>query len=474
MSFSEDEDDFQSADEDGFEDHKKQTDKIPTTSEIDLPDLNKLDHLLSQEKSTDKLDETPKDKTKVIQTFTEKPEKAKLLGSESVEAKRDLESDEEALAERIRERNLKIARKYSMEIAKNVTPSAPIPVHSDLDTSFGTEEIDCSNITDPEVQSSPPPAPPPTPALSSSYNSEDTLSPSSGSGTQYGWRIAPKVKDNQQEYAQSESSSKSDQARVALDRLSESLPQSEKSLFERIAEDVKKVTITAGDRSSGGSTSADANSGPQNSGPAIPLFSELSSSLGGWNWNGASKLLASASQVTSQVGSVLDSVVNKTQNLRPGDQTSSSREADNLKKAGEVGGANSDVNPSSKSQDKAAMSANEASSNDVLVDLTLSAMESLGKKAFGVMTERNESGALQIKGLGRPWEHLLSKKREEQLLAADISDQPVKLETLNEPKTESMICYDNTEKIEQEEIEQKTTLKNRRKRLNYSNDDKLD
>lgn len=35
-------------------------------------------------------------------------------------------------------------------------------------------------------------------------------------------------------------------------------------------------------------------------------------------------------------------------------------------------------------------------------------MESLGKKAFDVMTTRDDSGSLQIKGLGRPWEHLLS------------------------------------------------------------------
>lgn len=460
MSYSEDEDDFQSADEDGFDDGTKPKDVVATISTIDSSDLNKPNQLLSQETSIDKSTEALIDKTKVIETFLENPGQVKLESSSGVEEKENREDDEGALTERSRERNLKVATNYSIEIAKTIQPSAPISVQGDSDIGFDVDDIEYPNIPGPEIQSSPPP--PPTPSRSSSFNSESNLS----QPTQCGWRISAKTKNNRQESTQSENS-KSEQARLALDRLSEILPQSEKSLFERIAEDVKKVSITTGDRNN---FSQAQSSGSDNSkgGSAIPLFSELSSSLGGWNWNGASKLLASASQMTSQVGSVLDSVVNINQNLPSENQPSSSHEKD-LSTVKENCGSNSVV-----SQNKATMSANEANSNDALVDYTLNAMESLGKKAFGVMTERDQSGTLQIKGLGRPWEHLLTKKKEEEQLSgsANISNQPVEFESSNEPKKKSTVCYGNLKKIDQEE--QKATLKYRKKRLDYSNDDKLD
>lgn len=471
MSLSEDEDDFQSADEDGFGDDRTQIENIAatTTSETLSPDLKEPDQDKNQEESVSNKSETSTDKGKVIETS---PEDAKKIEEQTTSVPIDEEDDdEEALVERIRERNLKIARKYSAEIAKSVKSASPIPVQSGPSIGFRDDDIDYPAIPDPEVKSSPPPAPPPTPALSSSFNLEDTFSSQpSSSGTQYGWRISPKVKEDQQETSQADNS-KSEQARVALDRLAEISPQSDKSLFEKIAEDVKRVTITTGDRVEPENSDSLDSSKPGSS--TIPLLSELSSSFGGWNWNSASKLLASASQVTSQVGSVLDSVVNIAPNLQPEEfQISDNQKTESSTTT--KGNDNSETqNRSSNRSNKAAMSATEASSNDALVDFTLNAMESLGKRAFSVMTARDESGSLQIKGLGRPWEHLLNKKKEEQIsagIAADQSDEP--FEALNnESKSSSSICYDNIKKIDEEKP---TTLKDRRRRLNYSNDDKLD
>lgn len=470
MSLSEDEDDFQSADEGGFGDDETQTDNIATTttSKTLSLDLNEPDQVKSQEQSVSSKPEASTDKGDAIKTSSDD---AKKIEEQTTSVPTDQEDDdEEAMVERIRERNLKIARKYSAEIAKSVKSSSPIPVQSGPIVGFKDDDIDYPTITDPEVKSSPPPAPPPTPALISSFNSEDTFSSQpSPSGTQYGWRISPKVRENQLESPQADNS-KSEQARVALDRLAETSPQSDKSLFEKIAEDVKRVTITTGDR--GESESSGSLDNSKSGSSTIPFLSEVGLSFGGWNWNSASKLLASASQVTSQVGSVLDSVVNIAPNLQPREfQISNNQKTES---STTKGNDNSETqNSLSNKNHKAAMSATEASSNDALVDFTLNAMESLGKRAFSVMTERDESGSLQIKGLGRPWEHLLNKKKEEQIstdIAADQLDETI--ETLNnESKSSSSICYDNIKKID-EEIP--TTLKNRRRRLNYSNDDKLD
>lgn len=96
------------------------------------------------------------------------------------------------------------------------------------------------------------------------------------------------------------------QATSVLDRLSESVDQSQKNqnIFDMVVGDIKRVSIRDQD---GTSVS-----------PPIPIsITDLGSTLGDWGWSGASKLIASASQVTnqvtSQVGSVLDSVVNVAQ-----------------------------------------------------------------------------------------------------------------------------------------------------------------
>lgn len=206
---------------------------------------------------------------------------------------------QEALAERIRERNLRIARKFSAELAKSVKSSAPIPVSVNTSADIKTTDSESSNI--PGAKSKLPPAPPPTPALSSSFNAAEDQS---GPSTQFAWRVPTKIPTRDE---RSPSIIKDDQMpKLALDRLSDTLSQTEKSLFEQVAEDLKKVAIKPTDTSAypnaEGSLTDTALS-------AISSISDLGNTLGGWGWSGASKLISSASQVTSQVGSVIDSVV---------------------------------------------------------------------------------------------------------------------------------------------------------------------
>lgn len=213
-----------------------------------------------------------------------------------------------------------------------------------------------------------------------------------------------------------EKEGKGEHARLTLDKLSEKLSQSDKNLFAKVAEDLKKVSIKPKPE---GSTDP-----AKEAGSSIPSISDLGSALGGWNWNSASRLLASASQVTSQVGSVIDSVIRVPTEPEivggnsASTSTGSNPTGDRKKESSDTkeGKATEEQQEANKRRPSgpASMSASEASSNDALVDFTLSAMESLGKKAFGVMTERDESGSLQIKGLGRPWEHLLNLKRPQQ------------------------------------------------------------
>lgn len=355
------------------------------------------------------------------------------MSSQSSASEND-DDEDETLAERIRERNLILAKKFSKEM-KQVQPpsSAPIPVkpiasrvRQRLDESMSndTTGIDENSFIDNQELklASSPPAPPSTPALSTSFN---TSEPSMSS--QFPWRQQAKQKTNIPA-SQTAIDSKVLQTRQALDRLAEKLCSADdKNLFEQVAEDVKKVSISAN------TTNRD-NQPTDVPDFSLPTMSELGSlggAIGGWGWNGATKLLASATQVTSQVGSVLDSVVQASQNLQ--NPTTSGAHADNEKlvkpldiappahsfdhcSKPKVVNDNKSVRdpgstPSQPDDAEATKSHKptiDMSAAEPLVDLTLNAMESLGKKAFDVMTERNDSGSLQIKGLGRPWEHLLN------------------------------------------------------------------
>lgn len=186
-------------------------------------------------------------------------------------------------------------------------------------------------------ESSYPPAPPPTPALSSSPSSTgpatslvDRASPAESAKSapsQYNWRLPPAATSKSTSQCQANTSSsrkessqineatdKAQQARLALDKLSEKLSHQEKSLFEMVAGDIKKVAIRATDtlapqapKHSGTSTSSEPATGDE----SLPSsLVDLGTSIGSWGWNNASKLLTSASKVTTQVTSQVSSQVN--------------------------------------------------------------------------------------------------------------------------------------------------------------------
>lgn len=455
MSLSEDEDDFLSADEGApDEDHDttpvKRSDNLKKVDKIILPDLvEKTEICLKSAPNCDEVNpkigskENPESSRENYLDFSDRPE----LSPESLkddQAKGIDDDDEQMLAERIRDRNLKLARKFSAEIAKSVKATAPIAVKGALSTNPKNDDIEYPNIPEADIHSNPPPAPPPTPALSSSLSSEEP----GISGTQYGWRLPVKNRPS----CSDQPHMKSEQTRQALDRLSEQVSQSDKNLFTKVAEDLKKVSIKSGESSSA-LFSSDSST--------IPSMSDLGGSFSGWNWSNATKLLASASQVTSQVSSVLDTVSQHLQSTGLADQSSTSNSSPS-----EIVQAQGDVQGKLKS-DKVSMSATEAVSNDAFVDLTLNAMESLGKKAFCAMTERDESGSLQIKGLGRPWEHLLNMKRAQEPMEPPSCSRPLYDE---EPATPST----SYGKKEAAEDKQPSSLKNRKKNCSYADDDKLD
>lgn len=235
-------------------------------------------------------------KAKIVDLVEDESPNEKMTKKSPLECEKPDCDEEEALAERIRERNLRIARKFSAEIAKSVKASSPIPVKSSghMNVKQTDNQLESSEV-DPKL--SLPPAPPPTPALSSSFsNAED---PSS----QFGWRM-PKskglVKPN--EKPDKNTATTGAQARLALDRLSELTCHTDsRNLFERVADDLKRVTI--------GSNESSENSEVQGQiGTSIQSIAELGNTISSWGFSGASKLLASASQVTSQVGTVFDSV----------------------------------------------------------------------------------------------------------------------------------------------------------------------
>lgn len=488
MSLSEDEDDFLSADE-GELDNAEPKAESKGQGNINVVSDLKQTELIEPETSQQSCKRIPLKQEKVFENLGAKEdirngqedeleilkENQKSKSSSSKDEDDNDDDEEEALAERIRERNLRIARKFSAELAKNVKASAPIPVKIVASIGFKMSDMEGSDVVESENKSALPPAPPPTPALSSSYTAEDQPGSSTPSTTQYGWRIPTRTKVNHSENPASDE--KSEQARLALDRLSEKMSQSDKNLFEKVAEDIKKVSIRPQNPSS-----SEAQPSSSSSSSSIPLISELGSTLGGWNWNSASRFLASASQVTSQVGSVLDSVVNTSHNMQqpthqePRPQEASLRpESAVNQQQGRVDQAQDQAGSSSKGS-RASMSATDAISNDALVDLTLNAMESLGKRAFGVMTERDESGSLQIKGIGRPWEHLLNMNKstqksvkQEQLDVQEPERSQPPDDAPNYPIVSSIGAVKN-----KTEDNGRAALKNRKKRSNYQDDDKLD
>lgn len=432
MSHSDEEEDFHSADEAGFDEEERldiveqaQGPKQGVRDDANREYVNQRceDKVIKRELSKRPLEQRslfnndPAEGSAAISRASSTrtaPNDSQNTGpsTEPVESdlsQEDEDDDEEALVERIRERNLKIARKFSAEIARNLKASAPIPVKTSNSTSHEFSEISDPLDSKSSIQ---PRAPPSTPALSSSFNNlTDPTAPTAGTSplnTQYSWRIPPKIA-SQQSSSGSNTPSKNvkadEQARQVLDRLSERLTQTDKNLFERVAADIKKVSLKKEETPA----TTDLPS-------ALASITDLGSTLGGWGWSGATKILSSASQVTSQVSSVLDTVVGA-----PAEEGNSSSSATNR----------APDEPTSRDTENARVP-RDVTYNDPLVDLTLGAMESLGKKAFGVMTTRDETGSLQIKGLGRPWEHLLSSKKDDRQ-DEDVSNHQESPRSLSPP-----------------------------------------
>lgn len=381
MSYSDDDEEFISADEDNLDESDDERSKKNIKIKCDPKDTtihsDVIDHI--EQKNKTKHTEARSSHLKGPNTISDSSTRAKISldGLEDISAEHADTSnvdDDENGSERDREKNLKLARKFSAEILK---ASSPHPVK-------GTPPI---QIIKPTVRNRDtcedsklglPPAPPPTPALSSSYSNSDDPPPS-----QFSWRVVPKSKQcqpkttiinesqpseampskvsNPQPSSQSQkvekprnlvttNSSKHEEssrtspvtafedslrlgetkdnkqdsidmakdndvdderpiklmdtqpkARFALDRLSESVSQSRtQNIFEKVVDDIKRVSLKT-------------DQGEILAPPSMASITELGSTLGGWGWSGASKLIASASQVTSQVGSVLDTVVNVAQ-----------------------------------------------------------------------------------------------------------------------------------------------------------------
>ena len=505
-SSDEDEDDFLSADEEGFGDGEAEPiEKSGSKSEINdvkqpkdkailrkieqgIPSAKLVEAVMKQDEEVEVIEEEEeKEAEKVAKNKSSDSEEVSssetadaILKQSSNSVAEDEEDDEdEALADRIRERNLKIARKFSAEIAKSIKASAPVPVKPPaLNVGFKVSDIEYPNISEHKGSKlSLPPAPPPTPALSSSFNNLDeqqstnasspTLNTTATATTQYGWRILPKIIPTPQAsgsgaketgatvIAQSSTSNTIEQTRSALDRLSENASHSEKNLFEKVAADLKKVSIRSEDPPVG---QEDGGGLPNN---PVPLIADLGSTLGSWGWSGATKLLSSASHVTSQVSSVLDSVVNVPSPQVPSQGTSNSTARDEQSQKVKEPGESSNENIPTSTSDRP--------TEDAFMGFTLNAMESIGKKAFNVMTERDKYGSLQLKGLGRPWEHLINlKKSYEQF---ELEDE----ETVDH-KTEPDLLENTGTLIESkprgDESPLPTSLKSRRRRRD--NDDKLD
>lgn len=219
----------------------------------------------------------------------------------------------------------------------------------DVDESRPTGPIQ-ELLTKEAAGSSLPPAPPPTPALSSSPSSGGVASsptlesataiveaaaaavavvePIKNTSSQYSWRIPPAgspkaapISSRQAPPSRTESpesgdtkeaADKAQQAKLALDKLSERLSHQEKSFFELVAGDIKKVAIRAGETlAPPGQEQSTASGEPTTSDDSLPnTLVDLGTSIGSWGWSNASKLLTSATKVTTQVTSQVSSQVN--------------------------------------------------------------------------------------------------------------------------------------------------------------------
>lgn len=458
MSISnDDEDEFQSADEDGFDDDLHDDIKVIDSVEDSKSELRPKEQT---DRKTECIAEEPEiehssaDKLELSPSVSD-VDKSESKHTSNCEDEEEEDDNEEALAERIRERNLKIARKFSAELAKSVKASAPIPVKTEPPIGFRVDDIEYPDIPNSDKNIRHPQAPPPTPALSSSFSAEEPSSPTQDSpASQYGWRVPIKPREKPTDTPPQEQSNLN-QARVALDRLSEKYSDTDKSLFQKVADDLKRVSIKSEDRP----IATDSQDPPSQGPSGLPSLSSLGQSFGGWNWNSASRILASASEVTSQVSSVLDSVVNAQRSASTQQTTSSSPGHQNTDQAPSFAGPQ-------PSGSKVSMSASEAVSNDALVDLTLNAMESLGKKAFGAMTHRDESGSLQIKGLGRPWEQLLN-------ITKPQVERPEDDRIHDKPSSSTSIPAEPTKvKDSDNDSDRKSSV--RRRVVNYDDSDKLD
>lgn len=231
-----DDEDFQSADEDGFEEDEQA---------IANPNIDK-NMIIGKKKTEDKVDGVDKRQNKL----------PTLVSSELVKKQKDVESesgnsdDDEAQAERLKQRNIQLAKKFGSASLPKDIPNPVIP-RGDQDDET-------------------PPAPPSTPSTKSNI-------------PQYSWRIPTDL--NSRLNSVIEANNTEEKTRSVLDRLASDSSEPKLNFLEQIVGDLNKVSITTHDSSSSSSV--------------LP-------SLSGWSWGSASKL------VSSNVSSVLDSVKNLT------------------------------------------------------------------------------------------------------------------------------------------------------------------
>lgn len=165
--------------------------------------------------------------------------------------------------------------------------------------------------------------------------------------SQYGWRIPTKntLTSKQQTIEQTSKEEKGDdptpkpedevelKTRLVFDEMSRKLSKKllshhDKNLIDIVKEDIKRLSIKTDAEEPAGREARRAINLPT---PSITAsITDLGTTLGGWSWSGASKILASASLVTSQVGSVLDSVVNPKSTIEQSEQQQSNKPDDQL------------------------------------------------------------------------------------------------------------------------------------------------
>lgn len=376
-NLSDDEDDFLSADEESFVEEK---------SEVKMekkPDANKKSHEIVDNRKDNSQDRNKKS-NEAIETSKHSAGQTKIEAKSKFDFEQlidDVDDDEERkLAERIKERNLKIAKKF-LKVETNETQKKEKDNTTEQifrEAVVKEKKLKSQDISYPQLsplqsnsEDKPfPPAPPPTPAA-------DTKTDHASS--QYPWRQS----EQQKRAAAIEAASKakdplSELSKSVLDRLSNNLSGTEKNLLDQIVTDLKKVSIKPdGNKTKNDSqTSASDSSGIED---CIPILSDLG--LNNLSWANASKLLSSAT-----VGSVLDSVKHLAQQSETVSSKSDSSSAGS-------------TSPKSISTTEESSKMSSSEPNDDFLKNTFSAVE----KAFGAMTERDKSGNLR---LSKPLERL--------------------------------------------------------------------